>query len=278
MRYSKLALLVVLTTLFVTENISAQDSSETPMDKVLMNDGQQKVGQITMTNDTTVMLCQIVNQDTTFLSLHKNEITRIDYADGRMEQLSFGELSEDAVNWKEKIAKYKNKVAVLPFVYEDSFSKHETDNMSLQTQLDCITDIKAVNNVLIIQDMDSVNAKLIENEIDWKNIRNYLPAELADMLEVEYIVYGTVTVTPIGEPNPKEDKFGTENQTLETPQGRREGDTMSPKKFETIVDLNIYDILGETVYSNAHESFWQTPDAYNMNLNYLVEESPFNQK
>lgn len=273
MRILKLTALASLSTLFIANSAQAQTDTK---DKVLMNNGEQLMGTVTVKDDSTYVLRHIMNADTTFMDLAKKDITRIDYADGRMEQLNFGELSEDAETWAEKMARYKGKVAVLPFVYEDSFSKHETDNMSLQTQMDCIKDIEAVNTVLEIQDLDSVNMKLVENNIDWKNIRDYLPAEIADMLEVEYIVYGTVTVTPIGQPNPEEDKFGTENQTLETPQGRREGDTMAPKKFETIVDLNIYNVLGETVYSNAHESFWQTPDAYNMNLKYLVDESPFN--
>lgn len=243
-------------------------------DKVLLNDGKILEGQVVERDDSAITFR--AEGDTTHTIIALTDITRIDFADGKIWQLSFGTLDKDAEDWQTKMAKYKNKVAVLPFVYEDHFNQHVDENMSLQVQLDCIKDIERVNNFLMLQDLDSVNAKLVQHSIDWRNIKTYLPAEIADVLEVEYVVYGSVTVTPIGKPNPEEDSFGTENQTLETPQGRREGASINEKRFETIVDLNIYNVLGETVYTNAHESFWQTPDAYHINLDYLVNESPMN--
>ncbi len=249
-------------------------NSKSATDKILLNNGKEVTGKVISNEAKMIGVKNPETKDTVYVN--KTDITRIDYADGRVDQINFGTLSSGAESWEERMKKYKNKVAVLPFVYEDHYNKHEHDNMSLQTQLDCINNIRSVNDQLIIQHMDTTNMKLVENEIDWKSIKEYSPAEVADILEVEYIVYGTVEVEPIGKPNKKENSFGTENQTLETPQGRRENPSISPKKFETLVDINIYDILGETVYSNAHESFWQTPDAYNQNLMYLIEESPFN--
>lgn len=267
---------IVLTLVFTLSlGVSiAQDKVEN--DKLMMVDGEQVTGKVLSTKGTNVVF--LAANDTIDELIPKGEIMSIHFADGEIVQLSMGYVDRNAETWEAKMNRVKNKVAILPFVYTDHYTKHEKGNKSVETQMNCAADIKAVNDELSIQNIDSTNAILMRNGINWENVRHYVPAEIAAMLNVEFIVLGTVDVEPVGKKNTKEKEFGTENQTLETPKGRREGAAITEKKFETIVDVNIYDILGETVYSNSQQSFWQTPDAYNKNLTYLINESPFNTK
>lgn len=256
--------------------LQAQDEGKSDQDKLMMVDGEQMMGKVISTKGTNVTF--LAASDTLDELIPKEEIMSIHFADGEIVQLSMGFINRKAETWEAKMKRVNNKVAVIPFVYTDHFTEHEKGNMSLETQMNCVADIKAVNDVLDIQSADSTNAILARNDINWENIRHYVPAELASMLDVEFVVLGTVDVEPVGKDNKKENEFGTENQTLETPKGRKEGVALVPKKFATMVDVNIYDILGEVVYTNAQQSYWQTPDAYNMNLEYLINQSPFNTK
>lgn len=246
---------------------------EMKSDKILLNDGEVLQGEVIKKDDAIVTFKAEGESEKTMIALA--DITRIDYSDGKVWQINFGQLEEGTIDWNEKMALYKNKVAVLPFVYKDNYNEVQ-QNKSLEVQLNCIKDIERVNSNVEVVSLDSVNARLNRKSINWRNIGKYMPAEVADIVQAEYIVYGKVTVTPLGDKEANADSFGTENQTIDTPQGRREGASISPKRFETIVSLNIFNILGETVFSNARESFWQTPDAYHINLDYLVNESPLN--
>lgn len=248
---------------------------EIKTDKVLLNDGHIMLGKVVKQDDSVISFIRAGELSERMIALA--DVTRIDYADGKVWQVSFGELEEDAKDWNTKMALYKNKIAVLPFVYQDDYNEDVPQSKSLEVQLNCIKDIERVNTLVEVLPLDSVNARLDRNNVNWRNIGKYMPAEVADIVGAEYVVYGKVIVTPLGDKEAKKpDSFGTENQTKDNPQGRREGVSINPKRFETIVSLNIFNILGEIVFSNAHESFWQTPDAYHINLGYLVDKSPLN--
>ena len=267
----KKILFSLLAVLFVQLAYS-QDAAK--MDTITLNDGRQLVGEVTKQDDAVVSFIPSGEEAAKMISL--SDVTRIDYADGKTWEIGFGELEEGTIDWNAKMEKYRNKIAVLPFVYEDNYNENVPQTKSLEVQLDCIKDIERVNTNVEVIPLDSVNARLDRENVNWRNIGKYIPAEVADIVGAEYIVYGKVIVTPLGEKKEPKDSFGTENQTIDNPQGRREGASINTKNFETIVSLNIYNILGETVYSDAHESFWQTPDAYHINLDYLINQSPLN--
>jgi len=248
---------------------------EEKVDKILLNDGHVMQGEVIKQDDAVLTFIPSGKSDEKMIALA--DVTRIDYSDGKVWEVSFGNLEEGTIDWDAKMAMYKNKIGVLPFVYQDDYNEDVPRSKSLEVQLNCIKDIERVNSSVQMIPLDSVNARLDRNNINWRNIGKYMPAEIADIVGAEYVVYGKVIVTPLGDKEAKKpDSFGTENQTIDNPQGRREGTSINPKRFETIVSLNVFNILGETVFSNAHESFWQTPDAYHINLDYLVNQSPLN--
>jgi len=265
----------LLSILFAFAIVFAYSQDEVQTDKVLLNDGHVMVGEVVKQDDSVITFIRAGELSERIIALA--DVTRIDYADGKVWKISFGEMDEDTKDWDTKMALYKNKIGVLPFVYDDDYNEDVPQSKSLEVQLNCIKDIERVNNSVDVLHIDSVNARLDRNNINWRNIGKYMPAEVADIVGAEYVVYGKVIVTPLGDKEAKKsDSFGTENQTVDNPQGRREGVSINSKRFETIVSLNIFNILGETVFSNAHESFWQTPDAYHINLDYLINQSPLN--
>ena len=254
-------------------NLFSQDKNS--LDKVFLMSGLIKVGDVKAQDETTITM-HLTGQDIP-VRIDKSDIVRIDFGDGETELLNFGLPPRSYVDWETKMKMYQNRIAVVPFVYADAYNKNVKENISLIVQKDCIEDLKRVNDYLKMQPADSTNLLLAQNDIDWTNIRDYSPGEICDKLGVQYVVYGSVLVTPIFGSQASSDSFATENQTQEDPKGYRTGASISPKHFETIVDVNIFDVLGETVYTNAQQSFWDTPNAYHINLDYLINESRFNQ-
>jgi hypothetical protein len=265
---------MLICTFVLASQIFAQSENT---DRIVMTNSQIKHGKISDRTETYFTLN--INNGEMIDTLRRTEVLRIEYANGTMEQVSFGKLNKEVLSWNEKLDLYRNKAAILPFVYTDTYSTGSSlENMSLVVQEQCRKGLEEVNDVLWLQPSDSTNKLLTKYGIDWLNIRKYRPADLCDMLGVTYIFYGSVIIKPKGGATSGSDAYAVENQTTETPDGRREGASISPKHIETIVDLNIYDILGETVFTKAEQSFWESVHAYQINLDNLINDTRFNIK
>ena len=96
--------------------------------------------------------------------------------------------------------------------------------------------------------------------------------EVCEMLGVEYVVMGTVTIE-------KKGSTGYSNQSVYTNNSNKgyvgiSGSSSTTEQFKTNVELFIYNNDGNLVYSKSRNSFFNTSDAFQMSIQYILKRSP----
>jgi len=127
------------------------------------------------------------------------------------------------------------------------------------------------------------------------NIQGFTMGEICNILGVEYVVQGVVTIEKTTQTN--------YNSSYSTTKGKGEklhlnsngkligdlygsgktktssfGSSTSVQNYSTSILINIYNDKGDNIFSQDHSSFWQTEDAYKITLKYLAKKSPFYKK
>ncbi|WP_300665315.1 hypothetical protein, partial [Fluviicola sp.] len=104
-----------------------------------------------------------------------------------------------------------------------------------------------------------------------------------NILGVEYVVQGTITqdLTSVssnssGSTTVNAKTNQSNNRTVGTVNGY--SSSYSTQNYSTNVTMNIYTDKGETIFSQNHQSFWSSDDAYKVTLNYLLKRTPLYQK
>jgi len=171
---------------------------------------------------------------------------------------------------------HHNSIAVLPFSYIGLGGSRD-EKMSLKAQSDCYNYFKGSTEQLAIQDPVTTNALLFKHNIDDKNIAGYLPAELAHLLGVEYIVMAMITI----------DQKGSRSTGGSVSSGKNNGNkylgyvlggSSTSNEFSTAVDMKIYDDEGNNIFAKSHQSFWPSENAYMVTLQYLIKRTPLYRK
>ncbi len=248
-------------------------------DVILKTDGEEMVGTVTKINDDNI---QFVHQNETLeYNVSKSEIVKITFGSGRIEY--FKKPDETA---SYQLEDHHNKVAVLPFGYiKDQESSNPT--MTKKIQQETYTIFKKNAKILQFQDPNTTNALLAKAGV-YDNIEGYTMGEICNILGVEYVVQGLVsiersTITNIS--NSQSTKTNKSNAYVDS-RGRIIGDLDDKSKsststfdtsiqnYSTNINMNVYTDKGENVFSMDHDSFWQTEDAYKITLQYLAKKSP----
>ena len=176
------------------------------------------------------------------------------------------------------------RVAVMPLVYLGDGSEGREEEMRYQLQ-DIVVSYMSKNAAeLKFMDAAEINALLYKKGIGTDNIRQYTPRELAGLLNVEYLIMGSVIQDP-GNIVTTENSYNTRRHTVQhrgrynerpriTGRSFYTGNTVTRQHIKTQVSISIYNETGDKIYSKSRESILTESDAYKFALQYLLKRTP----
>jgi hypothetical protein len=250
-------------------------------DVILKSNGDEMHGKVTkITKDDL----QFVYKDESIeYTVNKAEIEKITFSSGRIEFFNKKNTTSNS-----KLEEHHNKVAVLPFGYIKDL---ETSNfiMTKKIQQETYTIFKKKAVILKFQDPSTTNALLAKAGVNNNNIEGYTMGEICNILNVEYVIQGLVsieksTVTNFSNTTTK----SKTNKAYVDKKGHVVGDiwnnnkkntksstmSTSTQNYSTNITMNVYSDKGNNLFSKEHASFWQTQDAYKITLAYLAKRTP----
>lgn len=253
-------------------------------DIVLKNDGQEMIGNVTQINNDDVNFTY-KNEKIPYV-IAKNDIHKITFSSGRIEYFN----KDGGGKNISKLGDHHNKVAILPF----SFVKDQGDGamaMSKKIQQETYAIFNKKKNNLQYQDVQTTNALLIKAGITGGNKDGYTMGEICDILGVEYVIQGMVSVERTGassysnsnstisntnDPNRRQTSRGLIGQVFSTSKTNVKSNSSSSTSddFSTAITMNIYNDKGDNIFNQDHSSFWSMEDAYKITLNYLAKKTP----
>lgn len=275
--------------LIISITINAQNTT----DIILKTNGEEMIGKINAINDEEVDF--VYQNETINYKVKVTDIVKITFSSGRIQ--FFNKLATESNSQsKPKITleDHHNKVAILPF----GFIKDQeagSDVMSNKIQQESYTVFNAHRGFLHFQSPRNTNALLIKAGVTNNNIQGFTMGEICNILGVEYVVQGVVTLEKTTQSN-----YGS---SYTTSKGKGEklhlnddgkligdlygsgktkttsfGSSTSVQNYSTSILINIYNDKGNNIFSQDHASFWNTEDAYKITLKYLAKKSPFYKK
>ena len=264
----KFTLFLMLFTAIATSTMNAQESS----DKIVMLNGEERIGKVTEINSDNIGF--IFKGETLKYTINKSEINKIQFSSGRIEVVNqINNTNTAGANLQD----HHNVVAVLPFAFiGDGGANNE--QLGKKVQNDCYGVLKKFASVFQLQDPVKTNAMLLKHDIHPANVEAFTPDEICHILGAEYIIMGNITVLYTGTMNintrakTEKDRSKTRTNTFSA------GTSSTVANYKTQVSMNMYNDHGNNIYSKSHDSFWQTQDAYEITLQWLIKRSPLYRK
>lgn len=253
-------------------------------DIILKIDGQEMIGKVMEVSPDNIKF--VYKNETVEYVVPKKEIVKITFASGRIE---FMDGTQSPAKSNSQIAgitaDHHNKVAILPFVY----IKNQGDgsngmSQKIQSETYSIYNKKKIN--LQFQDPTTTNALLAKAGITANTPSTYTMGEICNILGVEYVVQGTVSVEKSGDYNysntdVKAKKSDTKKDGGLIGQiltGSTSTSSSSSETFSTSLNMNVYNDKGDNIFNQDHSAFWYTEDAYKTTLNFLAKKTPIYMK
>lgn len=269
----KLALLAASLFLVSVITLIAQEAN---VDKIVKVDGEEMLGKVLEIEEEAVKF--VYTGETLTYTVKKADINKIQFASGRVQ--FFTESPSASPNASPSatpfVESHHNLVAVLPFDYMNTGGNRD-DKMGLKVQSDCYTYLRKKAKLFTIQDPMTTNALLVKNNLSVDNLIGLTPQEMANLLGVEYVVYGSVVISQTGVTSTNSNYY-TGKSSGSRYKSANFGSSSSSADFNTNVDLKIYTDQGQNVYSDTHDSFWPDENAYEITLNYLIKRTPLYSK
>lgn len=270
--------------LFTIISLSAQNNTP-PNDVVLKLNGTEMVGRVTEVNEKDIVF--IYQHEKLAYHVKTSEIYKITFGSGRVEFFNKKPVSESS-----NLENHHDKVAILPFAYIKNH-KGGSDTLSLNMQEDLYLFYNKHKKQLQFQDPKTTNALLIKAGIVNNNLQGFTMGEICNILEVEYVLQGTISVEKVDQNSTN--KSDDTNQSIESIDNELDKnaykttmddlyglDTQKNNEaltdFSTSMHLNIYTDKGDSIFSQDHTSFWDNEDAYKVTINYLGRKSPLYKK
>jgi len=265
MKWLKKLFLLIPVLVFSAMGLSAQD-------RVYMLNGDEAVGSVTAINGDDVSF--IYDGESLNYTFKASDIQKIVFASGRTQV--FNEPSAGGGDAAAPAADLKNTIAVMQFTYIGQGGSRD-EKLEKKTQSDCYNILLKKAKNYKIQDPVTTNALLFKQGINHENIEGFTPAELAGILGVEYIIMGTITLNTKGATSTGGNYHSDKTKGNKT-SGYAVGSATTSTNYSTNVDMKVYNESGENIFAKSHESFWDTEDAYEITLNYLIKRTPFYEK
>lgn len=266
-RFLQLSLTIFLL-IVLTETVGAQN------DIVLKIDGTEMIGKVIAIGETNVNFTY--QNETIEYKVPKIKISKITFSSGRVEFYNASSTLQD----------HHNKVAILPF----AFLKNQDDGssaMSKKIQQETYAIFNANKGILNFQDPMTTNRLLGKAGIGANDEQNYSMGELCDILGVEFVVQGLVSIeeTSVSSYSAANTNIKTNNKKpAKTFVGKlfdNSGTNVSTstssttsQNYSTTITMNVYNDKGDNIFNKDHESFWQSNDAYKVTLKFLAKRTP----
>jgi len=263
---------------FFALNVFAQTEKH---DVILKLNGDELIGKITEITDTEVKFTYA--GETLPYSIKKADILKITFASGRIEIINKQPLPSEgpkttsgATNSSSE--SHHNKVAILPFAFVRE-GQSTIDELSVKAQTECFSYLSKHAGVFTIVEPRTSNAQLLKAGVTSENIKGYTMEEICNLLGVEYVVDGLVTV------DRKSASSTSSGQYKSTPSNNNKNSSSTQKtsgyssattteNYQSSLLLNIYNDKGSSIFSQERKSFYTTVDAYKSALEYLLKRSP----
>ena len=130
-------------------------------------------------------------------------------------------------------------------------------------------------------DAAEINALLLQHEIDDSNIAQYTPTDLAKLLQVEYVIIGSVMqdkgklVTQVNNNNNRKETIKRNGNEIKVKGNNNSHATeTTTQEIETNVTLSIYSETGQKIYGNSRQSILSDADAYKFAIRYMLRRTP----
>jgi len=277
-------LLGICTTLLMAQ-------SDAKSDIILKLNGEELSGKVMEITDDEIKFTY--KGESLVYKIKKTDILKITYASGRIEMYSKPPLpSETGTAAAAKasggpgLADHHNKVAILPYAFLKD-GETASDDISFKVQSETFAFLSRHAGVMSIVDPRTSNALLIKAGINRETIKGYNMDDLCNILGVEYVIDGIVSVNKGNQTNIT---TGNSNTTYSSGNNNKNNQYKSREKssgsvvststqnFETSLTLSIYNDKGVSIYSQERRSFWNTQDAYKITLEYLLKRCPLYSK
>ncbi|WP_435416110.1 hypothetical protein [Polaribacter aestuariivivens] len=246
-------------------------------DIILKTNGEELVGKVIKINEKDIVFTY--QNETLEYNISKNEIAKITFSSGRIQYFK-AHTETVTKNFED----HHNKVAILPFGY---IKDQERTNvmMSKKIQQETYSVFRSKANNLKFQDPNTTNALLKKAGIT-DNIDGYTMGEICNILGVEYIVQGIVSIEKTSVTNYNNTTTKKNNNVKVDKNGRIIGNVFgnsntssnsygsTTQNYSTNITMNVYTDKGNNVFSKDHMSFWQTQDAYKITIKYLAKRTP----
>lgn len=261
-------------------------------DIILKLNGDELVGKITEITDDAIKF--VYDGESLVYTVKKIDVLKITFASGRIEVINKQPLPSQtepaggsgaqgggsaAKSQGGNMASHHNKVAILPMAFIKD-GQPTADVLSEKVQTEAHALLAQHAGVFTILDPRTTNALLIKAGVTKENIKGFTMEDICNILGVEYVVDGIVSVNRGSQTN-----FGSTSGTAKT-NGNVWSDNNSKTKvnsfssssstqnYETTLELSIYNDRGESVYSQERKAFLNTQDAYRSTLQYILKRCP----
>jgi TolB-like protein len=278
--------------LLLFSGIATKGFAQSKTDAVIMLDGERKEGKVLGMGANTVKF-QYTGEELEY-ELQKEDIRKIQFATGRVEVIN--EAPQTAASGSSppsrspsNPADRKNKIAVLPFQFVTNEPGIQPDQMSKQLQANCAGSLRENTSNIIVQDPLTTNRLLAKNNIDMNDAATVDPQELAVVLGVEYVVFGSVDVinkgtistgsgSTIYKDKEKQTRDKNSKDTKASGTATTSNNAITSTNYDTRVALNIYTDQGSNYYAKSRNAFGNQMDSYSNTLDYLIKRTPFGTK
>ncbi|MBB6328249.1 TolB-like protein [Algoriphagus iocasae] len=263
--------------------------SQAKQDVLTLNSGERKEGKVTGITDTSVKF-RYPGEEFDY-EIKKTDLSQIEFASGRIEKFSAGDSMTGGMPTSNPGSSpdRHNKLAVLPFAFISNDPGMQSGSMGTLTQSTTANFVKGEYGTLTLQDPMTTNAILAKNNIKPDNLAAYTPDELAKLLGVEFIIYGTVNITNKGTStygsagttfNEKQTSTYDSNKSSEKTKGGAYTSSVSSTtiEYDTTVDLRMFNDRGDNLYSQSRHVFGTASDAYKGGVEYMIKRTPFGSK
>lgn len=285
--------IVALFFFFVTSIAQTNTNS----DVVLKLNGDEMVGKVTEIGDAEIKF--VYKGESLVYTIKKTDILKITYASGRIEFINKPALPSESGNTNtvasagapkpvvsSSIGTHHNKVAILPFSY--LIDKQDAgEQMTYAVQSEAFSFLSKHAGILELQSTNTTNALLLKAGVNSGNIRGFTMGEICDILGVEFVLQGAIRQDKTSASNissgtttAKLNTTNTNKNLIGSINGRSSysGYSTSIQNYSTSVTMNVFNDKGENIFSQDHQSFWSSDNAYKITLQYLLKRTPLYKK
>ena len=260
-------------------------------DIILKTNGEEMEGNVkTIDSDNIKFIYK--NESIEYKVLISN-IVKITFASGRIQFFNNFDKNENSKNIN--LEDHHNKVAVLPFGYikDQNEGSHAMTN-KIQNETHSL--LNKHRGGLTYQSTNDTNALLIKAGVTNNNIQGYTMGEICNILGVEYVIQGLVSVEKTSQQNINSYYESTKNKGNDKAYVDKHGNIIgdvfkngksqsygtsistNTQNYATSMTMNVFNDKGDTIFSQDHTSFWNTQDAYKITLKYLAKRMPLYKK